>query len=377
LLLEFQYLLPICLLYPEVSDRKVFKRQHMSVQSNYSPHLDGWRGLAIGIVLFAHFAAKAQFWWAGLFGVQLFFVLSGLLMCNILFFRNAPLPGFFIKRLIRVVPTFFLFVLALTICTQTLQPVTYSPSSFELASVLVFLRSYFPSHLNISNDSWAIAHLWSLNVEEHAYIFLAGLAYFTRRLNRAAITAALLLAATVCILAISQSYFLHSPTGATLGNMRSEAASLGIVATVTLAFLKRHWLERYTDYVPQWLPVACIVVAFLCFSTYRWRGVHFTVAPLCLAFAINYLHRLPSALTAVLALAPLRWLGRVSFSLYLWQQPYHFAVCNYGLNGVLGFMLAVITGLVSFYAFEHPVRIWLTRLWEERSQPTSAGMAVN
>jgi peptidoglycan/LPS O-acetylase OafA/YrhL len=349
----------------------------MSAQSNYIPHLDGWRGLAIAIVLFAHFAAKASFWWAGLFGVQLFFVLSGLLMCNILFFRNAPLPGFFVKRLIRVVPTFVLFVIALTLYTETLQPITYRPSPFELLSTLVFLRSYFPSDLNISNHSWAIAHLWSLNVEEHAYIFLAGLAFCTRRINRAWITAALLGMATLCIVLVNQAYFMHPPAGATLGNMRSEAASLGIVATVTLAFVKRHWLERYTACVPQWLPLACIVVAFLCFSTYRWRGIHYTVAPVCLALAINYLQRMPSALMACLLFAPLRWLGRVSFSVYLWQQPYHFAVLHYDMNGVLGFTLAMVTGVVSFYAFENPVRLWLTRLWEARGQSMSAGMAAN
>ena len=340
----------------------------MKETTTYFPHLDGWRALAIVAVFFGHFFAKAHFWWVGQFGVQLFFVLSGFLMCNILFFKKAPLPGFFVKRLIRVAPTFILFVAVITIYVENFQRVAYAPSISEFFSTLFFLRSYFPSDLSITNDQWPIGHLWSRNVEEHSYIFLAAMAFLTRQINRKWITFGFLLAATVVVLMTSYRYFLHPPPGATLGNMRSEAASLGIIAVVTISYGKRHWLERFSTYVPSWLPLASIVIAFLCFSTYRWRGLHFTVAPLCLAFAINYLDRIPATIIKILSIKPLRWIGQVSFSLYLWQQPFHFALCQYDVNVLVALPLAIATGIFSYYSFENPIRLWLSSKWEARER---------
>jgi peptidoglycan/LPS O-acetylase OafA/YrhL len=72
--------------------------------------LDGWRGLAILGVLFDHFVTKSGIN-LGRFGVELFFVLSGRLMAEILFVQKMPLNVFFLRRFSRVYPALFVFVL--------------------------------------------------------------------------------------------------------------------------------------------------------------------------------------------------------------------------------------------------------------------------
>jgi len=80
--------------------------------------LDGWRGLAILGVLFDHFVTKSGIN-LGRFGVELFFVLSGRLMAEILFVQKMPLD-FFLRRFSRVYPALFVFVLAMGLTSLAL-----------------------------------------------------------------------------------------------------------------------------------------------------------------------------------------------------------------------------------------------------------------
>lgn len=340
----------------------------MKEHKGHIAYLDGWRGLAISAVFFGHFVSKASYWWVGTFGVQLFFVLSGLLMCNILFFKDVALPDFFARRLLRVGPTFLLFVLAVTIYTSAVQPVRYVPSATEVVSILFFLRSYFPADASIINGQWPIGHLWSLNVEEHTYMFLALCALVARQFRLRWITASILSVATVAAFIFSVHHYKYPAATGTPSYLLSEAASLGTLAAVAINYMKRTWLAGLSERIHPLVPLASLVLAFACFTDpLRWRGLDFIVAPLLLAFTINYLDRVPAALIGMLSNKRLGWIGRVSFSLYIWQQPFHLAVCQGDMNAWLGTSLALALGLVSFYAFENPLRIRLTQAWEARN----------
>ncbi len=74
-------------------------------------YLDGWRGIAILLVLQSHFLPLSN--WldidSGRLGVDAFFCLSGLLMSNILFIKRTPLRDFYIRRASRILPAFLCF----------------------------------------------------------------------------------------------------------------------------------------------------------------------------------------------------------------------------------------------------------------------------
>jgi peptidoglycan/LPS O-acetylase OafA/YrhL len=136
------------------------------------PYLDGWRGLSIIFVLLAHFF-PIQFSSLGELGVLLFFVLSGFLMSDLLFIRKISIISFFVKRFSRVLPTFWLFIFVMVIYSAYIQKNYYHVTFYEILNTLIFLRTYFPDSVSIWSENWPIGHVWSLNVEEHSYVYLA------------------------------------------------------------------------------------------------------------------------------------------------------------------------------------------------------------
>jgi peptidoglycan/LPS O-acetylase OafA/YrhL len=341
--------------------------------TRHIPYLDGWRGLAIVSVLVGHFGVHGATGWLGPFGVALFFALSGYLIGELLFVKKVGMPDFFARRFSRVVPTFWLFVTCMALFSLAAPAI--APSFDELLSTLVFARTYFPADLSIWANRWPIGHLWSLNVEEHSYAFLALVALLLRR-QRPGMAVAALVGSVVMLIATVFWYRAHPPGGASPWHLRTEVAALGIVSAAALHVMLKQGLLK----LPRWAAVLsfpAFALALVCFAIYEHKGVHLWVAPLCLAFAVNQLDKLPALLHALLSLAPLRWFGRASFSLYLWQQPFFMEIKQApDIPPLLLGAAAVLAGTVSFYAFEDPVRVWLNRAWAQRHVRREPGPAV-
>jgi peptidoglycan/LPS O-acetylase OafA/YrhL len=161
--------------------------------------LDGIRGLAIILVLFAHFIREdfyiKQFPFAGpiitklslmgLTGVSLFFVLSGFLITGILlnaknnpnFFRN-----FYARRILRIFPIYYLSLFFIFLILPLL--INLSEPSIVLKGKQIWLWTYlsnFPSVAGIWNlsDQFALGHFWSLSVEEHFYLIWPMIVFVT------------------------------------------------------------------------------------------------------------------------------------------------------------------------------------------------------
>ncbi|WP_167237006.1 acyltransferase family protein [Massilia genomosp. 1] len=338
----------------------------MSSPTRHIPYLDGWRGLAIIAVLISHFKSTQELSWLGEFGVQLFFVLSGFLMGKLLFIKKVPLKDFFVRRLSRVLPTFWLFVMAMALYAAFLQTVRFVVPQGELIATLAFLRNYFPADISIWARTWPIGHLWSLSVEEHSYLFLAAGALLASGLRHRFAGPAFLLVSTGAILAINAYYPAHPPAGATPWFLRSESAAIGLIAAaayrVTAAATQAPWLRQTSP----WLPVLTLVVAIACYSTYAHKELQYTLAPLCLAYSINHLERTPLIIRQLLASRVLQWFGVCSFSLYLWQQPFYYAVGAGAISHPAGLLGAISLGALSFHLFENPVRLYVNRKWAER-----------
>lgn len=330
------------------------------MSSENIPYLDGWRGLAIIGVLISHFDILAVDW-LGQFGVQLFFVLSGYLMGGLLFIKNVRLSDFFVRRISRVFPTLWVFVAAMAIYAS-FQPKPYHVTFSEIAAVLTFTRTYL-GDTNIWAREWAIGHVWSLSVEEHSYIFLAVGAFMVRGKGKFAAPAFLALSVLMTI-AIIVSYQMHPPVGLSPWYVRSEVAAIGLLgaACYRVSADRMPWLRKSHPI----LVLIAFLVALLAYSVYAHKGLQYTLAPLCLAYAINHLSIAPAIVHAALSNKVLRWFGLCSFSLYLWQQPFYYAYELYGMRLMPALACAIIIGAISYYVLENPVRLYLNRKWAER-----------
>lgn len=334
-------------------------------------YLDGWRGVAIVAVLISHFGIHYYRTWMGTLGVQLFFVLSGYLMANLLFIKETPLPSFFMRRLSRILPAILVFVPAMAVYFYV--RTGNLPPADEFFATLTFIRTYFPSDSNILVSPWPVGQLWSLNVEEHSYIFLAIVAVIVRLVKKPGVTVVLLGLSVGGVLACVMFYPSHPPSGAAPWYARSECASLGLVAAAALRVFKhfhpRCSLGRFDCLVT---PV-CVGLAILCHTTYQYRGLHYSLAPLLLAVAINFLEQAPAIVRKGLSNEMLGWFGKCSYSLYLWQQPFYLAAIAYQMPNLIGVALAIAAGAVSFYLLEDPARKWLNaKGWRARTPESQA-----
>src|SRR5438128_3210509 len=157
-------------------------------RDSHVPAVDGVRGLAIILVLFVHFIGDARPYTAfervvmkasnyGVWGVDLFFVLSGFLITGILYdskgsthyFRN-----FYMRRILRIFPLYY-GVLFLLFFVLPLIPSVFPAGLEESSRHQAWIWPYAVNLFIAQRGTWAlpyISHFWSLAIEEHFYLLL-------------------------------------------------------------------------------------------------------------------------------------------------------------------------------------------------------------
>lgn len=321
-------------------------------------YLDGWRGLAIFLVLQGHFFA-IQGWHSGRMGVDVFFCLSGLLMSRLLFQRRVPLSTFYKRRISRIIPAFALYLLIVFVIAAAVGKA--APAS-EIVPSALFLRSYVPTVPHMFASIYPVGHLWSLNVEEHSYIFLSLLTLLPVLRGR---EGPALIGVALITIAIHLSYYWFPAIAPPKEYWtRSEVAATGLLLSAGYSLLRHHAVP----YVQPWMPLASLAIATFLYvgSVVPWM-VTMTVAPFFLAFTVNHLAETPAWTRAALSFTPLRLLGIASFSIYLWQQPFYqykaHLFTGLEFHTLIGLIAAVAVGFLSFYVYENRVRSWLNRVW--------------
>lgn len=324
----------------------------------HEPCLDGWRGLAIAAVLEGHFAGVVP-GRTGRLGVDAFFALSGYLMAGLLFIGRQPLKTFYKRRISRILPVFLIF----TLTAYGLGLLLGWPfTTAEFFASLLFLRTYVPFTPDIVRSAVPITHLWSLNVEEHAYIAMSGLrivSFFKRRMDLV-----LLGIGTLAVL-ISLLYQLMHEAAPHWKEKGSEEAC----APLMLAAGYRLWRAgRPVDRHP-WLATVATVMAVLPYMqamaelpSLMRSGLYFG-APFWFAIAVNHLPESVGPLRRIVTFRPLQFVGLWSYSIYLWQQPFYAYRQVLPGGAVVALTLALLVSLASYYYLERPLRNWMNARW--------------
>jgi peptidoglycan/LPS O-acetylase OafA/YrhL len=315
-------------------------------------YLDGWRGMAITLVLLGHFGPWSSI---GGLGVEVFFVLSGRLMAHILFVERYPLPVFFQRRLSRILPALLVMVLAVMALGWAMvrflgvdPPVGWG----DALLALTFTANYGPA-LGLSQAS-VLMHTWSLAVEEHAYVLLAVLALALGRSEKRAVPVLLLGFAFCVVNGLAQAAFRPLESWEHDIYWRTDVRAGSIFAGAALYLILRG--RRVPAFVA---PVALAVGLASDLGT---PAITYTVGTLALATAVSSLDTAYPPLRAVASWLPLRVLGLWSFSLYLWQQPFYVAKGAGMLSVPLALAGAVVAGAASYYLIEQPARRYLNGL---------------
>ena len=317
-------------------------------------YLDGWRGIAVIFVLYSHFLVIGNTNWLGSLGVDFFFALSGYLMAEVLFIKRQSLDKFFIRRASRIIPVFTIYIVIAVLVYRYFSTRTYVVPLDEIFSTLLFFRSYSPSIPSIWETPWAIGHLWSLNIEEHSYLWLALCALISRKHSNKFVMFLLIcsLALTFVFRIVHQIGFLPSPSDFTL---YSHVAAYGIFFSV-LCRLVTEWGSSLSlsKNVNAYISLGCLCLAFLVSTPTVGKPV---LAPFFLAVSLAKFSTVPQSIKYFFSNPILCWFGRVSFSLYVWQQIFYM---NFE-NKIIGLFCSLAVAACSYYIIERPVRKFINR----------------
>lgn len=318
---------------------------------------DGWRGMAIFLVLNGHFFDTAWVWEERM-GVDIFFALSGTLMAMILFEDRISLKDFYIRRFSRVYPAFAVFVSVVFAFALLQQEV--GAGLIEYLSTLTFLRTYLPQDPNIWESGVIIGHLWSLNVEEHAYLIMSlfSLAFLSRTTN-----AMLLLVITVLLTALAVMAIQELNTADAKYYLATTHGTLPFIFfSAVYGVFKRQCAWQ----VPGFVPLVCVLLAFICYIESMPDWLHVVISPVLLGIAVNHLDESYFFVKRLLMAWPLQKLGMLSFSVYLWQQVFYVYAHALPVSFITGPALSVMFGLLSFYIIEQPCRNFINNRWSAK-----------
>jgi peptidoglycan/LPS O-acetylase OafA/YrhL len=353
-------------------------------RGGYLPTLDGWRAIAIVGVLLDHGTAsflRGSPWYSylrtGPNGVSLFFAISGFLICSRLLeeeqiFGRISLKGFYLRRACRILPAAFTYLGVLALLgVSGLLIVT----PLEWWSCVLFFRNYLPPEwIRVGWGGYTI-HYWSLAVEEHFYLLWPALLAFSGRVRARYVAAGL--AAAVAMWRWWDFHhqlvnrYLPGLLFPSRTDVRLDALLLGCLAALVVAEPRwRAWLDRLFTGRVWW----AFVVAYLLTQAVTRRhdyGMQES-ALLALLVAGTVLHPV-GIVGRVLENPVMKWVGRLSYSLYLWQQLFLIPGARWPLsilqrapwNLILVFLLAA----ASYELVERP----MIRLGHRLAPPPTPG----
>ncbi|GAA5039062.1 SGNH hydrolase domain-containing protein [Microbacterium fluvii] len=361
----------------------------MIERSSFRPDVQGLRAVAVGVVVLFH--ANLSLFKGGFVGVDVFFVISGFLITGILL-REAERTGrvrlseFYAKRARRILPAATVVLIATLVLTVVFLPqIRWESIGVEaLASAFYVVNWVFAAgtdYLNAEVAASPLQHFWTLAVEEQFYIvwpliLVLMLALFRRRPRDGAVgdhgTRALpaarigVLIILVPSLLYSISYTAADPAPAYfVTTTRLWELAVGAALAVFAPQVARlpHLLGTWLG----WAGLAAIIAATLLFSGSTPFPGYAALVPTLGAAAIiaaGMNGRAQTGVGRLLTLRPMRWIGDISYSLYLWHWPL-VVVATYLLGGVLqaryGLLIvafSVLPAWLSYRFIENPFRDW-------------------
>ena len=356
----------------------MFQSSHPLFRLGYRPVLDGLRSIAILPVMLTHAGVRQI--GGGNFGVDIFFVLSGFLITSKLFEEwrsdgRISLTNFYWRRAVRLLPALFLLLTAWIIYVLCFNPRAGLLFSFyTLFYVANWVRAF-----HIANSA-GLGHTWSLSIEEQFYFIWPPvlMKIFKSGVSRRVVLWLLVL--SVIVASLWRAYLWQR--GADIARLyngtdtRADALLAGCALTFAL----------YSGFAKKWshlLAVPCLVgvVSIIVFDLpkrLQYRDGGATMLAVIIAGLIWSLvsSERKEVVQMILGSAPLVWIGKISYGLYLWHFPFFYFVGSqrswppytvFTVKFAGTFALAAL----SYYLVEQPIQRWARRRGKARASSST------
>lgn len=304
-------------------------------ESRFRPDIEGLRAVAVLLVLAYH--ARVPGFTGGYIGVDVFFVISGFLITGLITRELESTGGlrlatFYARRARRLLPAALVVIVATVVASAlVLPPLRAGDVAVDGAAAAVYagnLRYALQAtdYLQADLDPSPLLHFWSLGAEEQFYLFWPALLLLAvrgggamRQRRRVLLAVALVGAASFALslvwtqtdaplaffllparaweLALGAGLVLGAPGIARIPAIAASAAVLGGLAMIAIAAVT---LDLFTPF-----PGVAAILPVLGSGLVIAGGIRQPRGPV----------------SRVLALRPMRWIGGISYSLYLWHWP--------------------------------------------------------
>jgi peptidoglycan/LPS O-acetylase OafA/YrhL len=345
-------------------------------QSTYLPTLDGWRALSIALVILHHSQLGVTLplfgpllkWLSsiGEVGVEIFFAISGLLICSRLLDEEARttrinVKAFYMRRCFRILPAALFYLLVIAIL-GAFHVIPLLP--LDWFGALFFFRNYAMVAAYLQHSPlalhWYTGHFWSLSMEEHFYLVLPAVLVCFRKLRFQ------VLGGMAVAIILWRSFWAHVMHNTYQLSFRTDTHvdALLIPAMIAVALypvLNNRAARRYLPACS--FPILLAVeIALLLSKVPLFFMLQAIVLPLLILSTVLHPKTIPGS---VLEFPGLRWVGLISYSLYLWQQLFfgvNFAGSPPGLAVLrqppISFLALFACATFSYYLIEKPFMRW-------------------
>jgi peptidoglycan/LPS O-acetylase OafA/YrhL len=343
------------------------------------PSLDGLRALSIFLVIAVHtllrntlyknIAFSYRLVGNGSLGVTIFFVISGYLITTLLLRERQAkstisLKSFYLRRAFRILPPLYVYILFLAI----LGACGHLPgmNRHELIAAMTLTRNY-SRHV----DLWALEHIWSLCIEEQFYVIWPVTLVLCILHRRGSEGRSIATRVVLCVLVLEPFIrvfsYLYLPSFHNLGmfHMQADGLMFGALGALQQGHPRFERIFTSATRRPWILPI----LLFFVFGTltvvagnYWTLTVGFTLEGFVILMWLLWLVRNPAtAMGRILNHPAITWIGRLSYSMYLWQTFFlhHLDIQVFGRNGwwdtfPTSWLCILAVGMVSHYAIERP-----------------------
>ncbi len=347
-----------------------------AVKFKHIPALDGIRGIAILMVMIYHLIALVpelnSIAKGGFLGVDVFFVLSGFLITSILIREyeehgQINLKKFYLRRFLRLIPAFWIFLICIYFFGNYLLPPDRAKTIYTYNNLFYAFSYLMNWHGAFDGLTGILTHTWSLAVEEQFYIIWSLILFtvFAEKTKRNQIF--ILTSILILGLILWRLFRLYISTSTlTLyysTDTRIDSLLIGCAAAMIYSWRllpEKFYVSRQFNF----LALASLVTIFIMLQGFDKFDPLLYCGPIsifAMAVAIMILwilNRQRSLPKTILEIKPLRWLGQISYGLYLWHGPfYEFGKKMFEsvpVQIIVGVGLALIVSTISFYFIEKP-----------------------
>ena len=333
------------------------------------------RGLAILLVVFYHNFGFINYFFFGWLGVDLFFVLSGYLITNILITTRPQkkfITNFYIRRALRIFPLYYLSLIIFLVIIPRIQ---YLDANFSYyVSNQFWFWVYCQNWLLIlkpTNDTNLLHHFWSLAVEEQFYFLWPPFFFLIGNHKRLLIILASLL---ICLVSFRVFIWIYKIGELAYFNFYTFTRIDGICIGCIVALLQMINSKFLNSYRP------VIILIFACFNFLFYfinlnSRFNFPYLALIGYTTFSMLFGLlvyegvqggNNFIQTIFCWKPLMYLGKISFGLYIFHWPVYILMkpflnnwisANFNINPDLATslilsLIVVIISILSFTFFE-------------------------